>query len=274
MSAEKAHSLSQFAGGKGSFQYDETAGSCHCPIHRGESRPFTAPLGYRFAGDVEARQIPESTAKAVYEAHHSYMSGSDMHPSNICHYGIFYQNQLMGAVTIRAPLGRRRLDWDSEGNIIPRPAGELDLPSLPNPISDRAQQFIDPPAEEEIASSAVLGGTEIMELNRICIGVDMPNLASAGVARCQERFVQSDRCPEDIRYYMTMVRADFDASMIRALRGKGWTLRSVSTPSEPGNRPSKDIHDEYKWVWVCPATPAHRQEALTDYTPAKTATSD
>ncbi|WP_152422257.1 hypothetical protein [Haloarcula marismortui] len=195
-----------------------------------------------------------------------------MHPSNICHCGIFYQDQLMGAVTIRAPLGRRRrLDWDSEGSVVPRPAGELDLSSLPSPVSDRAQRFIDPPKEEEIASSAVLGGTEIMELNRICIGVDMPNLASAGVARCQEQFLDSDSCPEDIRYFMTMVRADFDASMIRALRGKGWTLRSVSTPSEPGNRESKDIHDEYKWVWVCPAATTHEQEALTDYISAKTA---
>lgn len=266
----QSQSLSRFVG-EGSFQYDSVEDDCQCPIHRGESRPFTAPLGYRFADDVEGRKIPESTAKAVYEAHHSYMSGSDMHPSNICHYGIFYQDQLMGAVTIRAPLGRRRLDWGSEGNVIPRPAGELDLPSLPSPVSDRAQQFIDPPAEEKIEHSAVLGGTEIMELNRICIGVDMPNLASAGVARCQERFLESDCCPEDIQFFMTMVRADFDASMIRALRGKGWTLRSVSTPSEPGNRELKDIHDEYKWVWVCPAAVAHKQEALTDYISAKTA---
>jgi hypothetical protein len=189
----------------------------------------------------------------------------DLHPSNLAHYGICYQGQLMGAVTFRAPLGTRRIDWDAEGNVIPRPAGELRLSSLPSPVSERAQQFIDPPAEDAVEDSAVLGGTQIVELNRICIGVDMPNLASAGVARCQEKFLQSSACPEDVRYFMTMVRADFDASMIRALRGKGWILRSVSTPSEPGNRESKSIHDEYKWVWICPASIAGTQERLSGW---------
>lgn len=269
MSAGKARSLRQFAGGKGSFQYTETSGECNCPIHRGESRPFTAPLGYRFADDVSAREITEAKAKRVYESHHSYMSRKGMHSANFCHYGIFYQDQLMGAVTFRAPLGTRRIDWDDNGQVVPRPAGELSLSSLPSPVSERAQRFIDPPTEDEIADSAVLGGTEIVELNRICIGVDMPNLASAGVSRCQEKFLQSESCPNDVRYFMTMVRADFDASMIRALRGKGWTLRSVSTPSEPGNRESKDIHDEFKWVWICPATVAHTQEAITDWSGAE-----
>jgi len=268
MSVSKTHSLSRYAGDRGSFQYDEADGGCDCPIHRGETSLFTAPLGYRFADDIEARQITESTAAQVYDSHHSYMAGSDMHSANFAHYGIYYQGQLTGAVTFRAPLGRRRIDWDEDGNVTPRPEGELELNSLPSPVSERAQQFIDPPEKQEIAASGVLGGTEIVELNRICIGVDMPNLASAGVAQCQEEFLQSDDCPGDIRYYMTMVRSDFDASMIRALRGKGWTLRSVSTPSEPGNRESKKIHNEYKWVWVCPAKVGHTQQALTDYRPA------
>ena len=264
MSVDETHSLSQYAGSRGSFQYDETSGDCRCPIHNANSRPFTAPLGYRFANDIEARRITESTAVRVYDSHHSYMDGSEMHSANFGHFGIYYQSQLVGAVTFRAPLGRRRIDWGEGGNVVPRPKSELKLESLPSPVSERAQEFIDPPEKQEIATSAVLGGTEIVELNRICIGVDMPNLASAGVAQCQEAFLQSDNCPEDIRYYLTMVRSDFDASMIRALRDKGWTLRSVSTPSEPGNRESKEIHGEYKWVWVCPATAATgTQQKLT-----------
>jgi hypothetical protein len=258
---------SQSASSQGTFQYSSAPpDECPCPIHQSDGRPFTAPLGYRFAGDVEARPIPESTARAIYDAHHSYMSGSEMHSANIEHHGIYYRGNLVGAVTYRAPLGRRRLDWNGDGDLVARPASELKLDELPSPVSDRAKRFIDAPTEDEIARSEVFGGTEIMELNRICIGVDMPNLASCGLARSQDRFLQSSNCPSDTEFFLTLVRADFDASMIKALADRGWTLRSVSEPTKAGNREHKTINDEYKWVYVCPIDVVEdQQQTLTDW---------
>lgn len=252
---------------QGTFQYSSApAGECTCPIHQTEARPFTAPLGYQFAGDVEARPIPESTARSIYDAHHSYMSGEDMHSANIEHHGIFYRGNLVGAVTYRAPLGRRRLDWNDSGELVARPASELKLDDLPSPMSARAKRFMNPPAEDDIATSEVFGGTEIIEVNRICIGVDMPNLASCGLARSQDRFLESSNCPSDTEFFLTLVRADFDASMIKALADRGWTLRSISEPTEAGNREHKTINDEYKWVWICPVDIVEdQQKTLTDW---------
>ncbi|QLH82382.1 hypothetical protein [Halosimplex pelagicum] len=194
------------------------------------------------------------------------MTGEEMHNSNIEHHGIFYRGNLVGAVTYRAPLGRRRLDWNEAGDLVPRPAGELKLDDLPSPMSGRAKQFMDPPTEDEIVESEVFGGTEIIELNRICIGVDMPNLASCGLAQSQDRFLESSSCPSDTEYFLTLVRADFDASMIKALADRGWTLRSISEPTEAGNREHKTIHDEYKWVWICPVDIVEdQQKTLTDW---------
>lgn len=263
----QATTQAQAAGSQGTFQYSSTpASECPCPIHQSDGQPFTAPLGYRFAGDVEARPIPESTARAVYDAHHSYMSGEDMHSANIEHHGIYYQDHLVGAVTYRAPLGRRRLDWGPDGDLVARPASELKLDDLPAPVSGRAKRFMDPPIEDEIVRSEVFGGTQIMELNRICIGVDMPNLASCGLARSQDRFLQSSNCPSDTEFFLTLVRADFDASMIKALAKRGWTLRSVSEPTEAGNREHKQINDEYKWVYVCPVSIVEEQQkTLADW---------
>jgi hypothetical protein len=194
------------------------------------------------------------------------MSGSEMHSANIEHHGIFYQEDLVGAVTYRAPLGRRRLDWNADGNIVARPASELKLNDLPSPVSKRAKRFIDPPTENDITRSEVLGGTEIMEINRICIGVDMPNLASCGLAQSQDRFLRSSNCPADTKFFLTLVRADFDASMIKALADRGWTLRSISEPTSAGNRSHKAINDKYKWVWICPVEVVQNQQStLTDW---------
>lgn len=255
------------SGSQGTFQYNAVpAEECTCPIHQSETRPFTAPLGLQFAGEVDARPIPESTAREIYDAHHSYMAGSDMHSANIEHHGLFYRENLVGAVTYRAPLGRRRLDWNDNGDLIPRPASELKLDSLPSPVGERAKRFIDPPDENEVARSEVFGGTSIIEMNRICIGVDMPNLASAGLARSQDRFLNSDSCPEDTEHFLTLVRADFDASMIKALADRGWTLRSISEPTEAGNRDHKEINDRHKWVYICPVDNVQsQQKTLTSW---------
>jgi hypothetical protein len=90
----------------GTFQHtpgDEPDG-CSCPIHAGQSRePFTAPLGLPFAADVSTSPIRKQKAESIYRAHHSYM---DAAPGlNKVHYGVHYQDSLVGAITSRYSFG-------------------------------------------------------------------------------------------------------------------------------------------------------------------------
>ena len=64
-------------------------------------------------------------------------------------------------------------------------------------------------------------GDEIVEAALIYIGVDFHNSASAALARSMERFVRRHGRWRGVRLLLTFVRADFDGSMIKALRGKG-----------------------------------------------------
>jgi hypothetical protein len=219
-----------------------------------------------FSSDIETREINRKKACEVYEYHHSYMSGDDVHPAAIAHYGIFYQDRLVGAITFRTAFGKRRkIHFDDNGDMVPRPEGNLKLHTLPDEIETRAKRFMDPPADDKIAYDENYGGTEIIEVSRICIGVNMPNLASCALAAASDAFVRSDECPDDTKYLMTMVRADFSASMIKALKDRGWTLRNVSSPSQAGNRKHKSIRERYRWVWVCPAEKITHQHTLTEY---------
>lgn len=78
-----------------------TAG-CDCPIHAGRERePFTAPLGHRFAADVSVEPIDRAVAARIYAAHHSYMA--ELPQINLCHHGLYYQDELIGAITYRYP---------------------------------------------------------------------------------------------------------------------------------------------------------------------------
>nr|WP_221886749.1 hypothetical protein [Halorientalis persicus] len=94
-------------------------------------------------------------------------------------------------------------------------------------------------------------GDEIVEAARICIGVDFPNLASAALARSMERFVRRHGRRRGIRLLLTFVRADFDGSMIKALRDKGWDCAGKTEPGQAGNRPDKQIRERPKWRFLC-----------------------
>lgn len=94
-------------------------------------------------------------------------------------------------------------------------------------------------------------GDEIVEAARICIGVDFPNLASAALARSMERFVRRHGRRRGVRLLLTFVRADFDGSMIKALRDKGWHCAGKTEPGQAGNRPDKQIRERPKWRFLC-----------------------
>lgn len=94
-------------------------------------------------------------------------------------------------------------------------------------------------------------GDEIIEAARICIGVEMANLGSAALARSMERFIRQQARRRGIRLLLTFVRADFEGSMVKALRDKGWHCTGKTEPGQAGNRPEKEIRDHPKWRFLC-----------------------
>jgi len=112
-------------------------------------------------------------------------------------------------------------------------------------------------------------GDEIVEAARICIGVDFPNLASAALARSMERFVRRHGRRRGVRLLLTFVRADFDGSMIKALRDKGWHCAGKTDPGQAGNRPDKQIREQPKWRFLCevPAESDREQASLGRWSP-------
>lgn len=247
------------------FQHSPSDGECNCPIHRNQTiPPFTAPLGLPFSNDVSIKPISQEQAEEVYEAHHGYMNGN-LHPANLAHHGLYYQD-LLGAITYRYPFfSKKKLHFDSNGDLQPRPYTEQDFESLPGDIEPRARSLLAGVTDSDIDHTEVLSGDQFVEANRICIGERMPNLASCSLARSQEYFVESPDCPDGIEYLITYVVADFEGSMIKALRGKGWTCIGWSEPSRAGNREHKTIRDHYKWVFVCPVSKVYEQMNLSEW---------
>jgi hypothetical protein len=246
-----------------SFQFQRANGGCSCPIHRNRDRePTTVPLGFSFAEHVDAAPISRESAADIYHAHHSYMD--DIPEVNLQHHGLYFQGNLVGAVTYRMPLGTRKLHFDEDGQLLSRPHSRDDLQELPAELRPTAREILPFVDESEVAETSVVGGRTIAEVGRICIGVDMPNLASAALARSQERFSNGPHS-EDVEYLLTFVRADFSASMIRALRDKGWLCTGWSEPSQAGNRQQLDVRDRYKWRFLCPIARIHDQSRLSQW---------
>ncbi|KAA9404603.1 hypothetical protein EGO51_19080 [Haloarcula hispanica] len=236
-----------------SFQH-QPAASCSCPIHE-DVQPFTAPLGIRFADHIDIAPLARETAAAVYESHHSYM---DSLPSvNLAHHGVYFQGALVGAITWRYPLiSRKRIRYGVDGQLRPEP---LDVDDLPASLRPTARRVL-PSTDEPVVDSEVISGDSLVEAARICMGVRMPNLASAALARSQERFLQAD--DRDTRFLLTWVRSDYDGAMVRALQDKGWTCTGYREPGQASNREDKPIRERYKWRFLCPVDTAREQSTL------------
>lgn len=250
------------------FHHREDEEGCACPIHRNRDRePFTAPLGWPFADYVEVRPITREQASEVYAAHHSYME--TVPNINLAHTGIYYQRQLVGAVTWRYPLlHRKRLHLDGNGNPLPEPRTRADIrEALPKRLHRTALDVLaldrtDPAA---VAATPVVDGDQFVEAARICLGVRMANLASAGLARAQEAFVSGPACEPGVEYLLTFVRADYEATMLRALRDKGWRCVGWTRPTQAGNRPERDIREYRKWTFLCPVETVREQSTLGEW---------
>lgn len=233
--------------------------ACSCPIHAGRDRdPFTAPLGLPFSDHVTVTRIDRSTAAQVYAAHHGYMP--DVPDVNLAHHGLHYQDALVGAITYRYPLlSRKRLRFDESGRLVPAsieddrlvPGGTA-LDDLPDPVTRTAGR-VAASSPRAVARSEVVPGDAIVEAARVCLGVRMPNLASATLARSQEVFARR-HAPDGVRFLLSFVRADYTGAMIRALQDKGWTPTNLTRPRPAGNREHTPIRDRHKWCFVCPTS--------------------
>lgn len=245
---------------------DREGAACECPIHRGRDRePFTAPLGLPFASHVRVDPLTREQAADVYAAHHGYM---DSVPNvNLAHHGLTYQRSLVGAITYRYPLlSRKRLYLGTDGTPIPEPMAAEDVRrALPEALHRTALETLalDRSDDCDVAETRVVSGDRFVEAARICLGVRMANLASASLACSQERFVRSNVCEPDVEYLLTFVRSDYDATMVRALRDKGWTCVGWTDPKQPGNRETRPIHERYKWTFLCPVETVEEQADLS-----------
>lgn len=244
--------------------------ACSCPIHGGREREvFTAPLGKSFAGEIGVREISREAAGKLYEQHHGYMPS--VPSKNIGHHGLTYQDNLVGAITYRYPLlSKKRVYLCANGQPLPEPRSEAEIRSkLPERLHETALDVLELDRIDEgaVAEKRVVRGDHFVSAARICIGVDMANLASASLAHSQEQFVVDDECggEDDIEYLLTFVRADFDGTMIRALRDKGWTCVGWTRPTQASNRQDMEIREHRKWVFMCPVDNIAAQRSLREW---------
>jgi len=114
-----------------------------------------------------------------------------------------------------------------------------------------------------ISSLGDYSGESIVEVARICVGVDMPNLASAAFAQSQKKFIREYTQQNGIELLITFVREDYKGSMLRAVKGLGWENDGVRETTQPGNRDEKEIHDYDKERWVRPLRTDTTQATLT-----------
>lgn len=247
------------------FYHAETRG-CSCPIHQTlpEGRdPTTAPLGMEFSNQVTVKSIPRATAASIYSDHHTYRK--DLPDVNVSHHGVYFQGNLCGAITYRFGLGgKRALRWNEDGELLARVHTESDFENLPPEIRGTARRIIPKVSKEEIAQREVVSGDKFLEAARICLGVRMPNLASCGLAKSQDKILNYCR-QNGVEYLMTFVRADYPASMIRALRGRGWTCTGWSSPAQASNRDYDPVRDSFKWRFIAPVSELTEQTSLGDY---------
>ncbi len=104
-----------------------------------------------------------------------------------------------------------------------------------------------------LCSSDIAGypSDEYLEVARVTVGLDMANLASCAMAKSQDKFAETYARRNGINLLVTYVHEDWDGTMFKALRGKGWTHDGTAEGQQAGNRADNDIRDVDKDRWVC-----------------------
>lgn len=113
---------------------------------------------------------------------------------------------------------------------------------------------------------APIGGvapTDIAEVARVTVCLDMDNLASCLMAAVQDKFVNHHARRLGVGLLLTFVHGEYHGSMFRALHDKGWRYDGPAKPAPSGNRENREIQSTQKERWVCPLeTPCHEQTEL------------
>lgn len=111
--------------------------------------------------------------------------------------------------------------------------------------------------------------TEFMEVSRVCLAHDQPNLASCAMARSQKKFAREYAAENDIGLLVTYVREDYEGTMFAALSDGSppvdWRYDGVAPGHQTSDRPDRDIRDYDKHRLICPLTEeaAERAEMAT-----------
>jgi len=89
-----------------------------------------------------------------------------------------------------------------------------------------------------------------MSVSRVCIAIDMPNLASCAMAKSKDLFAKQTAQNEDIELLVTYVREDYDGTMFDAL--DDWEYNGhIAKGHQAGNRSESGIRDYDKRRYVC-----------------------
>lgn len=93
---------------------------------------------------------------------------------------------------------------------------------------------------------------EYIEVARVTVANNTPNLASCAMADSQDRFVDSYCRENGINLLVTYVREGWEGTMFKALRGKGWEYNGHTVEGhQAGNRKEREIRNHDKKRWVC-----------------------
>lgn len=106
-----------------------------------------------------------------------------------------------------------------------------------------------------------VGQENIVEVARVCVSADIPNLASCLLSKSQERFMSGWGSRNGVKLLISMVHSDWDGSMFRALRGKGWENIRKARTGKSGNRDYTGIENDDKELWICRVGGEHHEQA-------------
>lgn len=199
---------------------------CNCPIHAA-GEPPTLPCGVDFSHRIHIEEISKDRAHDVYQAHHSYAPEAPNLTFGDGNHGVYLDGHLVGALSYNYHIiNKLKLYIEDNGSFHRNDSRGSDQ------------------------DKHILMGDRFAHVARICIGVDMPNLASCALSTSQEYFVE--HTSEDVDFLLTFIRNDHVGSMLKALIDKGWQLTGFTrSETGSGNREKQDIHSWKKQRWLC-----------------------
>lgn len=95
--------------------------------------------------------------------------------------------------------------------------------------------------------------SEAMVISRICITLDLHNLASCALSKSQDIFERDYAESESIKLLITYIKEGYEGTMLKALTDKGWTKDPdhETQTHQPSNKEQRDIWEESKSRWYC-----------------------